>query len=103
MMPEFYDSLWDNGLLMCNMTYHIIADGAYPLRRWLLTPYRDNGHLNKQEKRYNRYLSSCRVVVERSFALLKDRFRRLQFLDTCSVETAVEVITACCITQYMRV
>jgi hypothetical protein len=24
--------LWDNGLLVCNMTYHIIADGAYPLR-----------------------------------------------------------------------
>lgn len=49
--------LWDNGLLVCNMTYHIIADGAYPLRRWLLTPYRDNGHLNDQEKRYlHRYI-----------------------------------------------
>ena len=82
MMPEFYDSLIF-GITDVQYDYHIIADGAYPFRRWLLTPYRDNGHLNEQEKRYNRYLSSCRVVVERSFAVLKGRFRRLQCLDTC--------------------
>ena len=95
-MPEFYDSLIF-GITDVQYDYHIIVDGAYPFRRWLLTPYRDNGHLNEQEKRYNRYLSSCRVVVERSFAVLKGRFRRLQCLDTCFVETAVEVITVCCI------
>jgi hypothetical protein len=25
----------------------IIADSAYPLRNWLITPFRDNGRLNK--------------------------------------------------------
>lgn len=57
--------LWTNGLNMCNMANRIIADGAYPLRRWLLTPYRDNGHLNEEQKKYNKYISSNRVVIER--------------------------------------
>jgi hypothetical protein len=37
-------NLWDSGLVLCNGN-HIIADGAYPLRRWLLTPYRNTGNI----------------------------------------------------------
>ena len=29
----------------------IIADSAYPLRNWLMTPFRDNGRLNAQQRR----------------------------------------------------
>ncbi|KAJ8299952.1 hypothetical protein KUTeg_021471, partial [Tegillarca granosa] len=28
----------------------ILDDAAYPLRQWLLTPYRDNGHLTPQQR-----------------------------------------------------
>lgn len=80
---------------MCRNVYHVIADAAYPFRRWLLTPFR--GHLTQNQKRYNQYLSSNRVVIERAFALLKGRFRRLKYLDTNKVETAVEIIMDCCI------
>lgn len=89
--------LWTNGLNMCRNRYHLIADAAYPIRRWLLTPFRDNGHLTRGQKRYNQYLSSNRVVIERAFSLLKGRFRRLKYLDTNKVETAVEVVMACCV------
>ncbi|XP_033747150.1 putative nuclease HARBI1 [Pecten maximus] len=86
--------IWNNGLQLCNNTYCILADGAYPIRRWLLTPYRDNGHLGNRERRYNHYHSSCRVVIERSFGLLKGRFRRLQNLQTSSIKTACQIIMA---------
>lgn len=89
--------LWESGLSKCNMIYHILGDGAYPLRRWLLTPFRDNGHLSPQQKKYNHYHSSNRVVIERAFALLKSRFRRLHFIDTTKVATAVDIIMTCCI------
>lgn len=89
--------LWQNGLQLCNIQNHIIADAAYPLRRWLLTPFRDNGHLTAEQRRYNHYHSSNRVVIERAFALLKGRFRRLNQLDTNTIETAVDIIMACCV------
>ena len=89
--------LWDDGLQLCNMNYHILADGAYPLRRWLVTPYRDNGHLTPVEKKFNTYHSANRVVIERSFALLKGRFCRLQFINIKTIKTAIDIIMVCCV------
>ncbi|CAG2218803.1 putative nuclease HARBI1 [Mytilus edulis] len=89
--------LWTNGLRMCNMANHILGDAAYPTRRWLLTPFRDNGHLTDQQKKYNQYHSSNRVVIERAFALLKGRFRRLKYLETIKLDTSVEIIMICCV------
>ena len=36
----------------------IVADSAYPLRNWLITPFRDNGRLNAQQRRF-KLLSGC--------------------------------------------
>lgn len=88
--------LWNYGLEVCNGN-HIIADGAYPLRRWLMTPYRDNGHLSQEQKHFNYMLSANRVVIERAFGLLKGRFRRLHHLDVLSIQTAVKIIMCTCI------
>ena len=76
---------------------HIIGDAAYPLRKWPLTPYRDNGHLTPVQPHYNTCLSTTRVTVERAFGLQKGRFRRSQYVDTHRVETAVDLIIVCCI------
>ncbi|XP_071138421.1 uncharacterized protein [Mytilus edulis] len=64
--------------------------------RWLLTPFRDIGHLTPQEKKFNTHHSSNRLVIIRAFALLKDRFTRLQCINTKSIELAVDIIVACC-------
>ena len=56
-----HSNLWETGDAKCQFgNFHILGDGAYPLQRWLLTPYRDNGHLTQQELRYNEILSSKR-------------------------------------------
>ncbi|KAK9752403.1 DDE superfamily endonuclease [Popillia japonica] len=38
---------------------HIIGDKAYPCTPQLLTPYKDNGHLTVNQKRFNYRLSKC--------------------------------------------
>lgn len=43
-------------------TYHIIADSAFPLKSWLITPFKklNGGHLSPAQKRFNKKLSSTR-------------------------------------------
>ncbi|XP_062598371.1 putative nuclease HARBI1 [Saccostrea cucullata] len=55
----------------------ILADSAYPLKRWLITPFRDNGRLGANQRRFNRILSLARQSIERCIWRLKGRFRRL--------------------------
>ena len=88
--------MWTAGENLCGND-HVIGDGGYPVGRWLLTPYRDTGRLNPQQNHYNFCLSSTRQVAERSFGLLKGRFRRLQYVDVQEVETAVQLCMCCCV------
>ena len=43
-----------------------------------MTPFRDNGRLNAQQRRFNQMLSLARQTVERVYGHLKGRFRRLR-------------------------
>ena len=61
--------------------YHLLGDSAYPLLPYLIVPFRDNGHLTADEKTFNVLHSSSRTVIERAFARLKGKFRRLKYLD----------------------
>lgn len=65
--------------------------------RWLITPYRDNGHLTAHQKRFNRVLSSLRQKIERAISLLKGRWRKLLFLDHLDLELEVNIIIAACV------
>ena len=80
---------------------HIVGDSAYPLRTYLLVPYKDNGHLTASQKNFNKKLNSTRVDIERAFGLLKCRFRRLKFLDMRSMEKIPIVIVAACVLHNM--
>lgn len=82
---------------MLNHYKHILGDCGYPLLINLLTPYKDNGHLQEYQRNYNIKLSSARVYIERSFGILKSKFRKLKYLEIAKLEHANEVITACCI------
>ena len=54
----------------------IATDSAYPVKSWLITPFRDNG----QQRRFNIVFSSRSVTVERAIGHMKGRFRRLTYI-----------------------
>lgn len=62
-----------------------------------MTPYRDNGHLTRQQTAYNRKLSSIRSTIERAFGLLKRKFRRLKYLDISDFDLDNKMIGAACL------
>ncbi|VDI37724.1 Hypothetical predicted protein [Mytilus galloprovincialis] len=75
--------LWDEANMACGQN-HILGDGAYPIKTWLMTPYRNTGNLTQIQKRYNAAHSATRSIIERVFAMLKGRFRRLRYISKSS-------------------
>jgi len=65
--------------------------------RWLITPFRDNGHLPNNQRKFNKILSSIRQVVERAIGLLKGRWRKLLDIDHLDVRFAAKLIMAACV------
>ncbi|EZA54268.1 hypothetical protein X777_06142 [Ooceraea biroi] len=64
----------------CNDEYfrdntHLIADSAYTLQKHIMVPYRNNGHLTNEARRYNHVLSRTRMIIEKAIGLLKGRWR----------------------------
>ncbi|XP_011858935.1 PREDICTED: putative nuclease HARBI1 isoform X2 [Vollenhovia emeryi] len=75
---------------------YIVGDKAYPVLTWCIPPFRDNGRLTQGQKTFNKVISQKRQVIERSFALLKGRFRRLKFLDMSRIDLIPFFIIAAC-------
>ncbi|CAG8583868.1 12125_t:CDS:1, partial [Dentiscutata heterogama] len=54
---------------------YLLADSAYPLLPWIMTPFKDpQGLQAQQQKIYNTAHSKTRVVIEQAFGRLKARF-----------------------------
>lgn len=75
----------------------ILGDKAYPNLTWCIVPYKDNGHLTDFQKRFNQCHSSTRQIIERSFALLFGRFRRLKHLQMKRMDLIPQVVMAACV------
>ncbi|XP_028048533.1 putative nuclease HARBI1 [Monomorium pharaonis] len=75
----------------------IVGDKAYPCLTWCIPPFRNNGRLTQNQKIFNRVISQKRQVIERAFALLKGRFRRLKFLDMSRLDLIPFFIMAACV------
>ncbi|CAB1324131.1 unnamed protein product [Coregonus sp. 'balchen'] len=61
----------------------------------------DNGHLVDEHKRFNTIHSSILVQIERSFGLLKCKWRRLQHHDMLLLEKIPDVIDSACVLHNM--
>ena len=73
----------------------IVGDGGYPLSTWLLRPCNFGLSLSPQQKLFNRALSSSRSSVERSFGILKARWRCLLKRLDSNLENISHVIITC--------
>jgi len=83
--------------------FYIIGDGGYQLRRQLMIPYaRPQGSVERLpmwQEQFNFYLSSCRMVVEQTFGMIKNRspiLRNCVFL-RYKPETVLRIFVACCV------
>ena len=82
--------------IIAKSEYHILGDGAYPTKSYLLKPFRDDGALTPSQLRFNRAHASCRSSVERGIGHLKGRFWCLHFLDVRLPNKAKKIIATYC-------
>ena len=60
-----------------------------------MIPFLNNGRLTDRERAHNIQLSGARSTIERSFALLRGKWRKLKQLPSYSLVIAVDHIMAC--------
>ncbi|KAH7966215.1 hypothetical protein HPB49_014501 [Dermacentor silvarum] len=83
--------------ICCLGKFHVLGDAAYPLRDYLIAPFRDYGHLNSSQRPFNIKFSATRVKIENAFGDLKGRLRQLLHLDFFFVEKMNKFIISCCV------
>nr|XP_056700508.1 zinc finger protein 420-like [Euleptes europaea] len=69
----------------------IVADGAYPMRRWLMKPF--GRSRDRRKRNFDDALYRARNVAECAFARLKDRWRCLSV--RLSVKNVASMVRAC--------
>lgn len=75
----------------------ILADSAYTCSRHILTPYKNLRNLTPVEINYNKKLSHCRILIEHTFGILKQKFRQLYHLKLRKIEMICHFFRACCV------
>lgn len=77
----------------------LLGDSAYPLRDWLMTPFRSTVAMTPAMSKYQNAHTKTRAVVERAFGVLKMRFRALfnAGLRVAKMSDAANIIIAACV------
>lgn len=95
--PLYQDAENSESVLFPESTY-IIGDAAYPLKTWLVTGFKNDGKLTREQRQFNYILSSTRIKIEHTFGLLKGRFRKLKvMMDIDKVEDIPLLVTSACV------
>ncbi|KAL2099484.1 hypothetical protein ACEWY4_003878 [Coilia grayii] len=97
-------SLYRKMDMLANNDVCFIGDRGYPLLTWLMTLFANP--ITASEVRYNHAHAVTRSVIERTFGILKSRFRCLDDSGGCMLVTpgiACRVTTVCCMLHNMAV
>ena len=65
--------------------------------QYLVTPFKETGHLSNEQIYFNTILSKCRQIIEREIGLLKGRFRRFESINCHNHTDVVMYINAVCV------
>lgn len=65
--------------------------------RWLITPFKDNGHLMANQRQFNSRRSSIRHTITRCNKLLKRLWRNLHFLNHLDMELRLLLMISPCV------
>lgn len=80
-----------------------IADDAFPLKTNLLKPFSGFDQLTRQQDNYNYRLSRARMVVERAFGILANRFAIFKSnIRLSPVKASIVVLAACYLHNFLR-
>jgi hypothetical protein len=94
-------TLFDPAVNVQGFTPFLLEDAGYPLKNWLMTPYRDGpgraGHQSVLERLFNQKLSRGRSVVENAFGILKQSFREMLDTTDLHVTFVPDVVVCCCL------
>jgi DDE superfamily endonuclease len=92
-----YKKIQDNPTSFFPQDQFILGDKAYPSLMWCLVPFKRSQSLTEAQTRFNTKHSSARTTIERSFALLFGRFRRLKHLQMKRMDLIPKTIMAACV------
>lgn len=76
---------------------HILGDSQYKLRVNLITPFKSEDLLTVEEMKFNEFHWKTRGYIGRAFEMLKERFRKLNFIDINKPEAISTIIYAACV------
>ncbi|KAJ8345803.1 hypothetical protein SKAU_G00299960 [Synaphobranchus kaupii] len=76
---------------------HLIGGPAYPLKRWIMTAFPQDGQLTAEQRMFNARLSSARARAKTAFGRLKGRWKFLAKRNDVAVGTISDIVAACCI------
>lgn len=95
---ELYKNAFNDPARMFPHNSFLLGDSAYASSAWIVPPFKDNGTLNDTQKAFNYLHSATRIVVENTFASLKNRFRRLlHFCEQSNLCMITNIIVSICI------
>jgi len=93
----FPGSNHDSYVLQRSNWWEMAETNAFPLRGYMMVPYKQCGQMVSPEmKTFNRKLSCTRVVVEQAFGDLQNRFRQCQDIYG-TIANAVNTVIAACV------
>ena len=82
------------------MQTHLSVDGFNSALHFCIkpaVPFRDNGHLSRQEVNYNNKHAKTRQTIERTLGLLKGRWWRLKFIEMENINECPAIVAAACV------